>query len=334
MRYSDDDKALIMLSADATLKKRISAFESVEHPRELYDDFTVADEMIAKMQEHGVVAITRLNELYPQALLDIYDPPIVLYCRGNLDLLKSRKIAVVGTRKATRYGKDVTKLFVEAFVDKDICVVSGMARGIDSVAHRVALDCGGKTIAVVATGLDQVYPAENLSLAQEIISNGLMISEYPIGTTVHAYRFPERNRIVSGLAESVLIPEAGLQSGSMITADCALEQGKELFVVPGSIFAQQSQGTNRKIKELQGTIVTDPTDIVGDLQAKDEQQQVQLSIEQHMILDMLDGEVHFTELLEKSKMGVSALSALLSEMEIYGLVRKISGNYYVKCPMI
>ncbi|MGN0771677.1 MAG: DNA-processing protein DprA [Christensenellales bacterium] len=334
MTYSDNDKALIMLSVEATLKKRIAAFESVEQPKELYDDYSLADKMIDAMRERGVVAVTIRSDLYPSALKDIYEPPLVLYCRGNLELLKSRSIAVVGTRKATRYGKDVTKLFVEAFVAKDICIVSGMARGIDSVAHRSALDCGGKTIAVVATGLDQVYPAENLSLAHEIIDKGLMISEYPLGTSAHAYRFPERNRIVSGLSESVLIPEAGLNSGSMITAECALEQGKDLYVVPGSIFAPQSQGTNLKIKELQGCMVTDPKDILGDGGKQQEKEQIQLSLEQHMILDMLDGEVHFTELLEKSKMGVASLSALLSEMEIYGLIRKISGNYYVKSPMV
>ncbi len=337
MRYTDDDKALMLLSRETSIKKKMSMFDSVEHPRELYDDLSEADEMISQMEELGVVAITRVRDMYPKALLDIYDPPVVLYCRGDVDLLRANILAIVGTRKATRYGKDATKCFVQKFVQRDICIISGLARGIDSAAHRATLEMGGKTIAVVATGLDQVYPAENLELAQSIITEGLMVSEYPIGTGVHAFRFPERNRIISGLSNGVLIPEAGLNSGSLITANCALDQGKELYIIPGSIFASQSKGGNQMLKDLQGTMVTCPEDIVGDDSKVDKEElAVQLTMEQQVILNLLkdDEEVHFTTLIADSKMSVGELSALLSEMEIYGLIRKLSGNYYMRSPKL
>lgn len=334
MKYSDDDKALIMLSYESQYQKRRSALDGVERPRDLYRDYGHAEVTIEEMNKKGIVALTRDSDSYPSLLKDIYDPPFVLYCKGDLSLLsdETKKIAVVGTRRITRYGKDVTREFVSAFAGAGICVVSGLARGVDSAAHKAALDENGKTIAVLGCGADVVYPPENAELYDEIADKGLIISEYPPGTPPHAFRFPERNRIISGISEGVLVTEAGAGSGSMITADTAIEQGRDLYVVPGSIFSETSRGCNDKIKELQAAAVTRPEDIIGtaEKRADAEKLAVQLTLEQARIISFLEDceSAHFSELLEKSGLTVNELTALLSEMEIYGFINKLGGNYY------
>lgn len=334
MYYTDDDKALIMLSNESSYKKKAAALACVNSAKELYRDYSHADVMISAMQKAGVVAVTIYSDMYPDELKNIYDPPQVLYCKGDVSLLSAAdKMAIVGTRNVTRYGKDVTKEFAKDFARKGICVVSGMARGVDSYAHSETLDENGKTIAVLGCGPDVVYPKENLSLYERICEKGLVVSEYPAGTQPMAFRFPERNRIISGLSKGVLVTEAGVGSGSMITADLAVEQGKELYVVPGSIFSRQSRGCNEKIKELQASIVTCPEDITGNASvAKEKREELayQLTLEQARIINLLEDyeSMHFSELLAKSGLGINELSALLSEMEIYGMINKLAGNYY------
>lgn len=334
MKYSDDEKALIMLSYESQYSKKREAIESVDSPKELYRDYSHADVTIEEMNKKGIVAVTVLSDLYPAVLKDIYDPPQVLYCRGDLSLLGEdvERLAVVGTRRITRYGKDVTREFVSAFAKAGICVVSGLARGVDSAAHKAALEEGGKTVAVLGCGPDVVYPSENAELYDEIVRKGLVISEYPPGTPPHAFRFPERNRIISGISKGVLVTEAGAGSGSMITADCAIEQGRDLYVVPGNIFSESSRGCNDKIKELQAAAVTCPEDIIGtrEQRADRESLAVQLTLDQARIISFLEEceSAHFSELLEKSGLGVNELTALLSEMEIYGFINKLGGNYY------
>lgn len=334
MKYSDDEKALIMLSYESSYSKKREAIEGVDSPKELYRDYSHADVTIEEMNKKGIVAVTVLSDLYPAVLKDIYDPPQVLYCRGDLSLLGEdvERLAVVGTRRITRYGKDVTREFVSAFAKAGICVVSGLARGVDSAAHKAALEEGGKTVAVLGCGPDVVYPSENAELYDEIVSKGLVISEYPPGTPPHAFRFPERNRIISGISKGVLVTEAGAGSGSMITADCAIEQGRDLYVVPGNIFSESSRGCNDKIKELQAAAVTCPEDIIGTREQRTDRESlaVQLTLDQARIISFLEEceSAHFSELLEKSGLGVNELTALLSEMEIYGFINKLGGNYY------
>lgn len=337
--YNDDDKALILLSQETSLKKRLNAYHSVDFPKQLFYDLSDADKIIDKMNSKNIVAVSILSDKYPKRLLDIYDPPIVLYCRGDLSLLNDKyNIAVVGTRRPTRYGKDVVLRFVREFVNSGATIVSGLAKGIDTRAHSECLECDGKTIAVLANGLDMIYPSENLEIARLIEDKGLLVSEYPVGVSPMAFRFPERNRIISGLATAVVIPEAGTNSGSMITANCAIDQGKDLYVVPGSIFSSQSSGCNLKLKELQAAIATCPEDIIGavglDQQHKQELHH-QLTFEQQKIVDLLaEDEMHFTQLLEQSQLAVGELTALLTQMEIFGIIRKLSGNYYSLVPVI
>lgn len=334
MKYDNDDKALIMLSFDTGSARRVARMKSVARPSQLFRDYSHADAVIEAMEQNGIRAIGYNSDEYPDHLRSLLaDPPVVLYCRGDASLLadESRNIAVVGTRTITRYGKDVTTQFVRAFAYEGLCVVSGGARGVDSLAHRTALECGGKTIAVLGCGVDIAYPPENKELLNEIAQNGLVVSEYPPGTPPNQFRFPERNRLIAAFSSGVLVTEAGLKSGSLITADLAIEQGKELYVVPGSVFSKQSEGCNSKIKECQAAAVTVPEDILGAVARKDDNELgVQLSLEQSRIVEILSKEesMHFSELLESSGLSTGELSALLSEMEIYGMVNKLGGNYY------
>ncbi|MDE7337500.1 MAG: DNA-processing protein DprA, partial [Clostridia bacterium] len=331
MEYDNDRKALIMLSTIEGYNARRKRFDSVSAPSELYDDYSVADKMIAEMNKLGVGVITILDDEYPSQLKEIYDPPYTLYYKGERSLLSNKNLlAVVGTRRVSVYGKNIMQNFVPAFIKSGLIVISGLARGVDSIGHSICVENGAKTVAVVANGLDICYPPENLQLQNKIAENGVVVSEYPLKTKPLQYHFPERNRIISGLSNGVFIPEAGDKSGSLITADDAIEQGRELFVVPGSIFSAQSAGCNKKIKELQATIVLTPedvTDTLGYESAKAERKTVQLDIEQQALVDIMkDGRIHLYELMEKSGMNIAVVSSLLTRLEIMGIIRKSQGN--------
>lgn len=200
-----------------------------------------------KIEKYGIKIIDLYSEYYPQNLIYIYDAPVVLFALGNIDLLKQKSIAIVGARKCTNYGKKVAKNISEKIVESGINVISGLARGIDTMAH---IGADGETIAVLGTGLDVIYPKENIGLAKDIIKKGgLIITEYGLGVGPRKMHFPSRNRIISGIAEKVVVVEAGEKSGSLITAEFALEQGKDVYAVPGNITSLQSKGTNSLIKE-------------------------------------------------------------------------------------
>jgi len=207
------------------------------------------------------------SEYYPEQLKEIYDAPLKLYVLGNKELLNQIGIAIVGTRKASEYGKKVALQFSRALSEIGFNIISGLALGIDSCAHLGTLQQGslGKTIAVLGSGLDEIYPKQNVELARQILKNGgCVVSEYPIGTKPEKLNFPQRNRIISGLSKGVLVVEAGEKSGSLITADFALEQGREVFAVPGNICNSTSNGTNDLIKQG-AKLVTNIKDIIEEL---------------------------------------------------------------------
>ena len=201
--------------------------------------------------KYKVIKVNMSSKYYPERLRNIDDPPKELYCLGNLELLNYKNnIAMIGSRNCSNYGERVAKDFAYNLAREDVCIVSGLAKGIDSFSHIGALNGKGKTIAVLGSGLDNVYPKENIKLVEEIIkNNGLVISEYPLGTKPLKYHFPARNRIISGVSDSVLVVEARKNSGSNITVDFALEQGKDVFVIPGNIYSKTSDGTNFLITE-------------------------------------------------------------------------------------
>ena len=201
--------------------------------------------------KYKVIKINMNSKYYPERLRNIDDAPKELYCLGNLELLNyENNIAMIGSRNCSSYGERAAKDFAYNLAKEDICIVSGLAKGIDSFSHIGALNAKGKTIAVLGSGLDNIYPKENIKLVEEIIkNNGLVISEYPLGTKPLKYHFPARNRIISGLSDSILVVEARKNSGTNITVDFALEQGKDVFVIPGNIYSKTSDGTNFLITE-------------------------------------------------------------------------------------
>jgi DNA processing protein len=234
----------------------------VDRVRSRYCEWSFST-ILSQCEQHDVTLIDYDMECYPEQLRQIHDPPLVLYTKGILELLRFPRLAVVGPRKASAYAIDVTRTFCEV-LSHYFCIVSGLAEGIDTQAHRIALEQGGTTIAVVGNGLDYCYPSSNRSLMTHISSEGLLLSEFPLGVSGRPFHFPQRNRIVSGLSAGVLLSEAGLKSGSLITARLAMEQGRTVFAVPGSIFSENSKGVHALINDG-ATLVVAAQDILDEL---------------------------------------------------------------------
>ena len=293
------------------------------------------DRELEKVQRAGVQLLTWDDEAYPRHLRNIYDPPPLLYVRGELRLEDDWAVAVVGTRHATVYGKEATRQLAGGLARNGITIVSGLARGIDAQAHRAALDAGGRTIAVLGCGVDIIYPPEHRHLAEEIIQHGALISEYALGTQPEGSNFPPRNRIISGLSLGVVIVEAGARSGALITADFAAEQGRDVFAVPGSIFQRRSEGCNRLIRE--GAIpALSVSDILEELNLTMVEQQAEVRAivpateMESRLLDHLSSEpMHVDELCRAVDLPISQVSSTLALMELKGMVRQVGGMNYV-----
>ena len=290
---------------------------------------------IEKLDRYGVKVFLYNNPSYPPRLKEIYDYPPILYVRGSLLPQDEWCLAVVGTRRATVYGRQVTEEIVTDLAQSKITIVSGLAKGIDSVAHQTALTAGGRSIAVFACGLDIVYPSENADLARHIMQQGALISEYPLGTRPKAENFPRRNRIMSGLSLGVLVTEADEISGAMITAHMALEQNREVFAIPGSILSPTSRGTNHLIQEG-AKLVRDYTDILEELNLMTVARQMEMkeimpaSDTESLLLKHLRAEpTHVDEVCRSSGLPVATVSSTLAMMELKGLVRQQGPMSYV-----
>jgi len=297
-----------------------------------------SDKEIAEFKQQGIHVIRFGDREYPQRLKNLSKPPEVLYCRGKIELLTRPAIAMVGTRLATRYGMDVARRFARVFVESGIVVVSGLADGIDTASHLGAID-GSKpdhydTIAVLGNGIDFYYPQRNKKLQDDIAKYGLVISEYLPSDRGQKYSYPHRNRIVAALSQAVLIVEADLKSGTMITKDHALDIGLDVFSVPGNVTSLQSRGTNQLIKDAACAIATEPADVLsvfGKTQKSKSEPNalVQISFEEKHILDILKrDEIHIDELVEKTAMPIRKLASLLTQMEMRGLIEKLPGNIF------
>jgi DNA processing protein len=293
------------------------------------------DEEMEKLERYGVKVLTFHDPDYPSRLKEIYDYPPLLYIRGSLLPQDEWCLAVVGTRRATIYGRQVAEEIVTDLARSQITIVSGLAKGIDSIAHHSALEAGGRSIAVFGCGLDVVYPAENAALARDIIQHGAIISEFPLGTRPRADNFPRRNRIMSGLSLGVLVVEADEKSGAMITASRALEQNREVFAIPGSILSPASSGTNRLIQEG-AKLVRDYTDILEELNLTAVAQQMELkevipaSDTEALLLKQLSAEpTHIDEVCCSTGLPVSTVSSTLSMMELKGLVKQVGNMNYI-----
>lgn len=307
-----------------------------ENVFEKFDNFrqkTEPEKKIAEIESKGIKMVTVFEKSYPKRLKQIFDPPTVLYIKGSL-VVDEQALAVVGTRKITSYGKEVTKLLVSQLADAPLTIVSGLARGVDSLAHETALSVGLRTIAVLGSGVDIVYPPENKKLASEIEKNGALIAEVPPGTAPSRGYFPARNRIISGLSLGVLVTEAGTESGSLITASQALEQNREVFAVPGPIYSQLSSGPSELIKQG-AKLVTSAKDILEELNFSSEfREQKVKSIkgeneQENLILGLLSNEAkHVDQLSREAKVSSSNLTSLLLGLELRGLVQNLgNGNY-------
>lgn len=279
----------------------------------------------------AVKIIKRGDSEYPRSLLALKHPPALLYAKGNIELLTRPMVSVVGTRDCTRYGLMVAKELGEQCASAGICVVSGLAEGIDAAAHRGAM---GNTIAVLGNGLDCYYPVINKELQDEIAEHGLLLSEYPLGYHGDKTTFPQRNRIVAALGRVVVAVEADKHSGTLITVRAAQALAKQIFAVPGNINCYASQGTNDLIAKGVAKMLTAPTDVLacfGSAEtAKDETNTRQVTFEQKNILDILKtDEVHIDDIIVASGLPVPELSTLLTNMEMIGLIEKLPGNCYV-----
>lgn len=273
---------------------------------------------------------------YPDLLRNIYDPPAILYLRGQLPST-NKFIAMVGARRATPYGLQIAEKLAGELAMQEVCVVSGMARGIDSAAHRGVLAKKGQTIAVLGCGVDVVYPPENKKLKEQIENNGAVISEYPLGTQPLPVYFPLRNRIISGLSQGTMVVEAAEKSGSLITVDQALEQGREVFAVPGNITSALSKGPHKLIKQG-AKIVDNINDILEEFgwlpdeenQAGQRAVNAQLTLEENLLYSHMSFEpIHIESLINVTEMPSAQVSSLLVFMELKGLVKKLPGQYYV-----
>lgn len=306
-----------------------SVYDRIADAAESFDEAR----LLRYMDAIGASVLFREDPEYPEPLRALEDSPIVLFYKGDISLLGGECFSIVGTRMPTRYGRDVTEYFAEALAEAGFTIVSGLARGVDAISHRVALDKGAPTIAVIGCGVDKVYPAENKELYERIAERGLLLSEYFFGAEPLAFHFPERNRIISALSEGILVTEAGLKSGTMITVNSALDQGKDVFLVPGNIFSNASKGTNEMLHNPQCMIATDAENILSfyrkELKRREEEAEHQLTTEEVMIYSALqEDDKHFEELLDVTGLSMGELMATLTKLEVLGVIKKLPGNYY------
>lgn len=293
------------------------------------------DTEMEKLEQQGVQVLTWRDSGYPSRLKEVHDYPPVLYVRGTLLPEDEWCLAVVGTRRATAYGRQVTEEIVADLAGSRITIVSGLARGIDSIAHRSAINAGGRSIAVFACGLDYIYPGENVELARRMVEQGAIVSEHPLGTRPKPEYFPRRNRIISGISLGVLVVEAGVTSGALITANMAVEQNREVLAVPGSILSPASQGPNRLIQEG-AKLVRDYRDILEELNLGAVAQQMEMkeilpeTDTESLLIKQLSAEpAHVDEVCHGSGLPVSIVSSTLAMMELKGLVRTVGSMKYV-----
>jgi DNA processing protein len=291
--------------------------------------------LVDHIQQQGIRVLTWADPDYPERLREIYQSPFILYLKGDLTPEDTWAVAVVGTRRFSPYGRQVAENIAHTLSRNGITIISGLARGVDGIAHQSALDAGGRTIAVLGSGLDVIYPPEHRSLAERIYRQGALISDYPPGTPPDGSNFPPRNRIISGLSKAIVVIEAGEKSGALITATYAAEQGRDVFAVPGRITSSKSKGSNLLIKQGAHPLLN-PEDVLDMLN-------MTLAAEHNTIRKTLPGDpkeatlyqvigddpLHVDEISSQVKMPIEEVTATLALMELKGMVRKTFGMKYI-----
>ncbi|MCG2695695.1 DNA-processing protein DprA [Candidatus Parcubacteria bacterium] len=296
------------------------------------------DELAERLNKENIKIITVDDANYPKLLLEIYNPPQIIYYKGELESGNEFSLAVVGSRKYTSYGKRAAEEIVRDLAKNNLTIVSGLALGIDAIAHSAAVEAHGKTIAVLGSGIDKesIYPSANRYLAEKIAEfGGAVISEFPLGTQPLRHNFPQRNRIISGISLGVLVVEAGEKSGALITANCALEQNRDVFAVPGSIYSEASKGPNKLIA-LGAKPIKNAADIMEALDLNqvnayiDNKKIIPESKEEEKILSCLTREPeHINELVRKTRLDTSIINSALAMMEMKGMVKNLGGMQYI-----
>ena len=290
------------------------------------------------MQHFNVKLLPFWDDEYPEVLKEIYDPPVAIFYRGKKEILGLTGIAVVGTRNPTAYGLEVAEQISRDLARLGYSIISGAARGVDTVAHRTAMMVGGNTVAVLGNGLDRAYPSENKGMQDELAMRGLLVSEFLMGTKPDAVNFPRRNRIISGLSRGVVVVEAAEKSGSLITAYIALDQNREVFAVPGSIFNPQSVGTNRLIRQG-ARLVGDVEDIVNEIGERyrlgislgQTELEISLDEEEQAVMAVLSDDARYIDsLAEELQMTTFSLLGILLKLEMKSLVRQLPGKHFIR----
>jgi DNA processing protein len=293
------------------------------------------DKVLASMETKGITVLTWEDEGYPFRLKEIDQPPPVLYVRGAIEMEDSWSVAVVGTRRVSAYGRQVADDLSSFLASNGVTVVSGLARGVDSIAHQSALKAGGRSIAVLGCGVDRIYPPEHVQLAERLIASGALISDYPPGTSPDASNFPPRNRIISGLSMATVVVEAGETSGALITAQFAIDQGREVFAVPGNILAPQSKGTNRLISQgarpmLSANDLLDVLNLTRVTEQRFVRKVLPIDETELKLMSVLSHEpLQMDEIRNQTGLPIERVSATLVMMELKGMVRQVSGLNYV-----
>jgi DNA processing protein len=279
---------------------------------------------------------TLLADDYPDTLKHIHGPPAFLFIRGELRSTDEVAVAVVGTRRATGYGRRVTQRIVSELAAASITIISGLALGIDGAAHEAAIEAGGRTVAVLGSGIDHIYPAQHRSLANHVEQCGALVSEYPPGRAPEGHHFPARNRIIAGLAKAVIVIEAAERSGALITADFAADQGKDVFAVPGDISRIASRGTNRLIQDGAFPLL-DPADVIDTLECNpafsisDISEDLTENRTEHGVLECLGADaLHIDEIHERSGIPIPELQAALSMLELRGVISSVGSMQYMR----
>ena len=288
-----------------------------------------------KIESQGIKILTWQDEAYPGRLKEIDQPPPVLYIRGEYLPDDLFAVAIVGTRRVTAYGRQITEEISSFLAANGITVISGLARGVDAIAHQSTLKAGGRTIAVLGCGVDKIYPPEHRGLAEQMMERGAIISDYALGTPPDASNFPPRNRIISGLSLAVVVVEAGETSGALITAEFAAEQGREVFAVPGSILAPQSKGTNKLIQTgalplLSMDDLMQALDLTRVGEQKAARKVIPADETEARLMNVLGSEpLHVDEIRNQAELPIEKVSATLALMELKGMVRQVGGMNYV-----
>ena len=338
-----DQETILKSTISELIKVEGISSDLAKRIKKAFKESDVFEDKIRKelnqLEEMGARYITYWDDEYPSILKKIYDPPIILYLLGSFVEDDANAVALVGTRMPTQYGKHVATQLSQDLAKASITVVSGLARGVDTVAHKGALHAGGRTIAVLGSGFDIMYPSENKGLSDEIRERGVVVSEYPLGTLPDAQNFPKRNRIISGLSKGVVVIESAFTGGAMLTAKLALDQGREVFAVPGNIGVRQSEGTLALIQRGEAKLTTKVDDILVEIgmsrskqisnSAKDKIVNDLNLFEQKLYQTLSDEPVQIDTISTLTSLSISDCLVYLLSLEFKGLIRQLPGKMFV-----